>query len=112
MTRAAAHESDLAAHPPLRARRLGIHTQHEAVVFMRTDCPVCRSEGLSAHAQIVVAAGEREVVADREGGVGHAAILAAPRGPVHAGWSRTPRSRGAGRYITVTIELLPMPIGH
>lgn len=58
-----AAESDIASPPPLRARRLGIHTQHEAVVFMRTDCHVCRSEGLSAHAQIVLAASGREIFA-------------------------------------------------
>ena len=30
---------------PLNARRLGIDTQQEAVVFMREDCHVCRAEG-------------------------------------------------------------------
>jgi thymidine phosphorylase len=48
---------------PLRARRLGIHTQHEAVVFMRTDCHVCRSEGLSAHTRVLVQAGSAETLA-------------------------------------------------
>lgn len=48
---------------PLRARRLGIHTQHEAVVFMRTDCHVCRSEGLAAHSRILLRAGSRETLA-------------------------------------------------
>ena len=33
----------------LKARRLGIDTHHEAVVFMRQDCHVCRSEGFEAH---------------------------------------------------------------
>jgi len=47
----------------LRARRLGLHTQHDAIVVMRTDCHVCRSEGLSARSQVLVAAGEREVLA-------------------------------------------------
>ena len=28
----------------LRARRLGIDTHSESVVFLRKDCPVCRSE--------------------------------------------------------------------
>ncbi len=51
------------AGPTLRARRLGVHTQHEAVVFMHKDCHVCRSEGLSPHAQIVLAAGDREIFA-------------------------------------------------
>lgn len=49
--------------PTLRARRLGIHTQDEAVVFMDIDCHVCRSEGLSAHAQVVIAAGGRKIMA-------------------------------------------------
>lgn len=48
---------------PLRARRLGIHTQHEAVVFMRTDCHVCRSEGLSANSRVLLSANGREVIA-------------------------------------------------
>lgn len=48
---------------PLQARRLGIFTQDEAVIFMRTDCHVCRSEGLSAHSRVLVKAGAREVLA-------------------------------------------------
>lgn len=48
---------------PLRARRLGVHTQHEAVVFMRTDCHVCRSEGLSAHSRVLLQVGRRETLA-------------------------------------------------
>lgn len=47
----------------LKARRIGLHTQREPVVIMRTDCPVCRSEGLAARSQILLRAGDREVVA-------------------------------------------------
>jgi thymidine phosphorylase len=47
----------------LQARRLGIHAQHEAIVFMRTDCHVCRSEGLSARSQVSVRANGREIIA-------------------------------------------------
>lgn len=47
----------------LRARRLGIDTQHEAVVFMRKDCPVCRSEGFTAHARVQLTHGSRSVIA-------------------------------------------------
>lgn len=50
-------------HSALRARRIGIHTQHEAVVFMRTDCHVCRSEGLASHSRVLLQAGGREVIA-------------------------------------------------
>lgn len=47
----------------LRARRLGLHAQHDAIAIMRTDCHVCRSEGLSARSQVLVAVGEKEVLA-------------------------------------------------
>lgn len=49
--------------PTLRARRLGFHTQHQAVVLMRTDCHVCRSEGLSARSLVLIRSGSREVQA-------------------------------------------------
>ena len=47
----------------LRARRLGIDTQHEAVVFMHEDCHVCRAEGFTAHTRVLLRAGGREVIA-------------------------------------------------
>lgn len=47
----------------LRLRRLGIDTHQEAVVYMRRDCHVCRSEGFSAQARIRVSAGDRTIVA-------------------------------------------------
>lgn len=47
----------------LKARRLGIDTLHEAVVFMHKDCPVCRAEGFSAHNRVVLRAGNRQVIA-------------------------------------------------
>ena len=37
---------------PLRIKRLGIETQHEPIVFMHVDCPVARSEGFAARAQV------------------------------------------------------------
>jgi thymidine phosphorylase len=47
----------------LRARRLGVDTQFEAVVFMHKNCPVCRSEGFAAHNRIVLSAGSRQIIA-------------------------------------------------
>ena len=38
----------------LRARRLGIDTHSETVVFMRKDSPVCRSEGFTSHNRIAL----------------------------------------------------------
>ena len=47
----------------VRARRLGLDTQYEAVVVMHKDCSVCRSEGFSAHARVLLCNGERHVIA-------------------------------------------------
>lgn len=47
----------------LRSRRLHLLTQDEAIVLMRTDCHVCKSEGLAARARVLVRAGTREVIA-------------------------------------------------
>jgi thymidine phosphorylase len=54
----------VAEHPTnLRARRLGLITQDEAIVLMRTDCHVCKSEGLAARALVLLSAGDRQVIA-------------------------------------------------
>jgi len=55
--------SHAATDHSLRALRIGIHAQHEAIVFMRTDCHVCRSEGLSARSQVSVRNDGREIIA-------------------------------------------------
>lgn len=47
----------------LKTKRMGLHTQREPVVLIRTDCAVCRSEGLAARSQVLLRAGEREVSA-------------------------------------------------
>ena len=47
----------------LLARRLGVETQHEAIVFMHRDCPVCRSEGFVARAQIELHTNGRSALA-------------------------------------------------
>lgn len=51
------------AVPTLRARRLGLHTQHQAIAIMRTDCPVCRAEGLASRSQVLLSANGRQVQA-------------------------------------------------
>ncbi len=43
--------TDATPHP-LRARRLGLETQHEAIAFMHADCPVGRAEGIAARSQV------------------------------------------------------------
>jgi thymidine phosphorylase len=47
----------------LRMRRLGIDTHQEAVVYMREDCPVCRSEGLGGHARVILTHGSTTIIA-------------------------------------------------
>jgi thymidine phosphorylase len=45
----------------LRARRLGLHTHDQPVVVMRSDCHICRSEGLSSRSHVLLDAGDRQV---------------------------------------------------
>jgi len=47
----------------LKARRLGIRTHQEAVVYMRTDCHVCRSEGLTPQSRVLLRNGRHEIIA-------------------------------------------------
>jgi thymidine phosphorylase len=47
----------------LRARRLGIDTHQEAILYVRRDCPVCRSAGFEAETRVAVRAGERSIIA-------------------------------------------------
>lgn len=47
----------------LRARRVGIDTYREYVVFLREDCAVCRAEGLRALSRVRVSCGSRDIVA-------------------------------------------------
>nr|WP_255699452.1 thymidine phosphorylase family protein [Luteimonas sp. Y-2-2-4F] len=47
----------------MRATRMRLHAQHQAIAVMRTDCDVCRAEGLAARSQVLVSAGARQVQA-------------------------------------------------
>src|SRR5829696_4657172 len=47
----------------LKAKRLGIRTHQEAVVYMRTDCDVCRSEGLLPQSRVLLSTDNSEVIA-------------------------------------------------
>jgi hypothetical protein len=52
-----------AAAASLRARRIGIDTWRENVVYLRRDCPVVRAEGFQALAKVEVAANGRTILA-------------------------------------------------
>ncbi|TVS09814.1 MAG: thymidine phosphorylase family protein [Wenzhouxiangella sp.] len=47
----------------MRARRIALDTHQEPVIITRRDCPVCRSEGFSAHARVQLEARGRQVIA-------------------------------------------------
>ncbi|HJV52254.1 MAG TPA: thymidine phosphorylase family protein [Noviherbaspirillum sp.] len=47
----------------LRMRRIGIDTYLEPVIYMRSDCHICRSEGFEAHSRIEVWRGEQRIIA-------------------------------------------------
>jgi len=77
----------------LRARRLGLHTQQEVIVLMRTDCHVCRSEGLAARAQVLLSSGAQDVLATLYQVSGD--FLAVDEvGVSEAGWQRLQVSEG------------------
>jgi thymidine phosphorylase len=91
--------------PQLRARRLGLITQHDAIVLMRADCPVCRAEGLAARAQVLLSAGGREVLATLYQ-VNDGLVAMDEAGLSEAAWERLGVEEGAA--ITVRH---PPPLG-
>lgn len=50
------------AAPVMEVVRMRLHTQHQAVAIMRRDSYVCRAEGLASRSQVLVKAGERELL--------------------------------------------------
>ncbi len=50
-------------HSALYLKQLGIDTYKEAVVFMRKDCHICRSEGFEVHARIRVTLQNKSILA-------------------------------------------------
>lgn len=56
----------MVAQNSLRLKKLGINTYKEAVVYMRADCPVCRSEGFEVPARIAVTFNDHIIIATLE----------------------------------------------
>lgn len=50
-------------HSTLRLKYLGINTYKEAVIYMREDCHICRSEGFEAQARVLVSRNDRSIIA-------------------------------------------------
>ncbi len=47
----------------LLAVNMGIDTHEEPVVYMRSDCDICRSEGFSANARVQVRSADKSIIA-------------------------------------------------
>lgn len=50
-------------HTALQLRYLGINTSKEAVIYMREDCHICRSEGFVAKTRVQVTLNHRSIIA-------------------------------------------------
>jgi thymidine phosphorylase len=70
-----AHRRGAEAAATLHIRRLGIDTYQELVVYMRSDCHVCKSEGFEAQSRVEIRRGDRRITATLN--VLHFPILAA-----------------------------------
>lgn len=77
----------------LRARRMGIDTRQQPVVYMRADCHVCRSEGFGAQSRVRIDGEHGSVVAVLEvtldGLVGHGEVALS-----EAAWHRLAATDG------------------
>ncbi len=49
--------------PTLKAKRLGIDTHEEPIVYMREDCNICRSEGFRARSQVEIISKHKQILA-------------------------------------------------
>ena len=76
------------ALPTLTARRLGLLSQHDAIVLMRKDSPVCRSEGHAPRSQVLLLAEDREVTATLYQIAGGDLLQAHEAGLSEAAWDR------------------------
>jgi thymidine phosphorylase len=74
--------------PTLTARRLGLLSQHDAIVLMREDSPVCRSEGHAPRSQVLLMAHGREVTATLYQITGGDLVQVHEAGLSEAAWAR------------------------
>jgi len=80
--------------PPLRLRRLRIDTYTEPVVYMRSDCHVCRAEGFAARERVEVRLGARSVIATLNVVTGGELLAEGEAGLSEAAWRLLGASEG------------------
>lgn len=80
--------------PTVTARRIGLLSQHEAIVMMREGSAVCRSEGHAPLSQVLLTAHGREVTATLYQIAGGDLVQAHEAGLSEAAWNRLGVSDG------------------
>lgn len=86
------------APPTLRAHRLKLFTQHDSIVLLREDCPICRSEGHAPRSQVMLVANGREVIATLYQ-VGNAILGQDQAGLSEAAWERLGVAEGDAIHV-------------
>jgi len=79
----------------LRLRRLGIDTYRELVIYMRSDCQVCRSEGFEAESRVRVSLGSRAIIATLNVVTGPCLLLPEEASLSEAAWQALGGREGA-----------------
>ena len=93
------HDNQPHAATTLSARRLKWHAQDEAIILMRTDCPVCRSEGLTSRARVLISCDGRDVVATLHQ-IDDDWLALSEAGLSEAAWSRLGAEPGADLKVS------------
>lgn len=96
MTRPAEHHETRQA---LKLRRLGIDTYTRPVIYMRSDCHVCRAEGFGAHARVRVTVGGRMIIATLNVVEGAALLAPDEAGLSEFAWRMLGASEGAMAHL-------------
>ncbi len=87
----------------LTAVDIGIDTHQEPVVYMRTDCHICRAEGFSASTRLRIVSTQKEIIATLNI-VDNSVLPANSIGLSKAAWRRL----DLGKNSTVTVGHMPI----
>ena len=93
---------------PLTLRRLGIDTHQEAVIYMPSDCHVCRAEGFQARSRVLVSANGHSILATVNQTTPGGLLAPGEAGLSEAAWGRLDASEGT----QVTLRHAPAVESH
>lgn len=93
------HETGPTEPAHLHLKRLGIDTYREHVIYMRSDCHVCVSEGFAARSRVSVSVNGRSLIATLN--VVHSGLLArGEAGLSEAAWQTLAANEGADIFVS------------